>query len=129
MALRSRYWRISTPWRPADCCLPRCCGSTWTCLPAQAAFCAPRPCRASPNPTDATWGRRTRHFLRRSVMDRKLTSVVIALVAVFVVFLLIAWIGPNFNESLQLDETAVLRFVFVGIGLLVVFVVYWLTRS
>jgi len=62
-------------------------------------------------------------------MDRKLTSVVIALVAVFVVFLLIAWIGPNFNESLQLDETAVLRFVFVGIGLLVVFVVYWLTRS
>jgi len=52
-------------------------------------------------------------------MDRKLTSVVIALVAVLVVFLLIAWIGPSLNESLQLDETALLRFVFVGIGLLV----------
>ncbi|HKZ53914.1 MAG TPA: ECF transporter S component [Anaerolineales bacterium] len=62
-------------------------------------------------------------------MDRKLTSVVIALVAVLVVFLLIAWIGPSLNESLQLDETALLRFVFVGIGLLVVFIVYWLTRT
>ena len=32
-------------------------------------------------------------------------------------------------ESLQLDETALLRFVFVIVGLLIVFVVYWLTRS
>jgi hypothetical protein len=28
-----------------------------------------------------------------------------------------------------LDETALLRFVFVGLGLVIVFVVYWLTRS
>jgi hypothetical protein len=56
-------------------------------------------------------------------------SVFLALVAVLVVFLLVVWIGPSLNESLQLDETALLRFVFVGIGLLAVFVVYWFTRD
>ena len=56
-------------------------------------------------------------------------SVVLSLAAVLVVFLLVVWIGPSFNESLQLDETALLRFVFVGIGLLAVFVVYWFTRD
>jgi hypothetical protein len=56
-------------------------------------------------------------------------SVVISLAAVLVVFLLVVWIGPSFNESLQLDDTALLRFVFVGIGLLAVFVVYWFTRD
>jgi uncharacterized membrane protein len=56
-------------------------------------------------------------------------SVVLSLAAVLVFFLLVVWIGPSFNESLQLDETALLRFVFVGIGLLGVFVVYWFTRD
>jgi uncharacterized membrane protein len=56
-------------------------------------------------------------------------SMIIALVAVLLVFLLVVWIGPSFNESLQMDETALLRFVFVGIGLLAVFVVYWFTRD
>jgi hypothetical protein len=62
-------------------------------------------------------------------MDRKLVSVVLALVAVLIVFLLIVWIGGAINPDLQLDETALLRFVFVIVGLLIVFVVYWLTRS
>lgn len=62
-------------------------------------------------------------------MDRKLISVIAALVAVLVFFLLIVWIGGMINPSLKLDQTALLRFVFVGIGLLVVFVVYLLTRS
>jgi uncharacterized membrane protein len=62
-------------------------------------------------------------------MNRKLVSVVVALLAVFVFFLLIAWIGPLINPSLKLDQTAILRFVFVIIGLLVVFVVYYLTRE
>jgi hypothetical protein len=62
-------------------------------------------------------------------MDRRLLSVIIALVAVLVVFLLVVWIGGAINESLKLDETALLRFVFVGLGLVIVFVVYWLTRS
>ena len=61
--------------------------------------------------------------------DTKPLSVVIALAAVLVVFLLVAWIGPTINSNLQLDETALLRFVFVAIGLLAVFVVYWLTRE
>jgi uncharacterized membrane protein len=62
-------------------------------------------------------------------MDRKTVNVVLALAAVLVVFLLIAWLGPLFNESLKLDQTAVLRFVFVGIGLAIAFVVYYFTRS
>ncbi len=62
-------------------------------------------------------------------MDRKLLSVIAALVAVLVIFLLVVWIGGAMNESLKLDETAVLRFVFVGIGLVIVFVVYLLTSS
>ena len=62
-------------------------------------------------------------------MDRKLTSVVLSLVGVLVFFLLIVWIGGMLNESLKLDETALLRFVFVAIGLLIAFVVYYLTRD
>jgi hypothetical protein len=62
-------------------------------------------------------------------MDRRLLSVILALVGVFVVFLLIVWIGGLINPDLQLDETGLLRFVFVGIGLLIVFIVYWLTRD
>lgn len=62
-------------------------------------------------------------------MDRRLLSVILALAGTFVFFLLIVWIGGMINPDLQLDETGVLRFVFVGIGLLIVFVVYLLTRS
>lgn len=62
-------------------------------------------------------------------MDKKLFSVISALVAVFIVFLLIAWIGGMINPSLQLDQTALLRFFFVAVGLLIVFVVYYLTRG
>jgi hypothetical protein len=58
-------------------------------------------------------------------MDRRLVS---ALIAVLIVFLLIVWIGGAINPDLQLDETALLRFVFVIVGLLIVFIVYWLTR-
>ena len=62
-------------------------------------------------------------------MDRKLVSVIVSLVAVLAFFLLIVWIGGIINPSLQLDETGVLRFAFVGLGLLIVFVVYLLTRQ
>lgn len=62
-------------------------------------------------------------------MDRKLISVIAALVAVLVFFLLIAWIGGAINPSLKLDQTALMRFVFVGVGLLIVFAVYLFTRS
>lgn len=56
-------------------------------------------------------------------------SVVLTLGAVLVLFLLVAWIGPLINPDLQLDETALLRFVFVALGLIAVFLVYWFTRS
>lgn len=62
-------------------------------------------------------------------MNRKLLSVIVALVAVLVIFLLVVWIGGTMNENLKLDETALLRFVFVGIGLVIVLVVYLLTSS
>lgn len=56
-------------------------------------------------------------------------SVVLALGAVLVVFLLVAWLAPLINPNLQLDETALLRFVFVAVGLIIVFLVYWFTRN
>ncbi len=59
----------------------------------------------------------------------KLVSVILALVAVFVIFLLIVFVGGAINPSLKLDQTGVLRFVFVGIGMLIVLVVYLLTAS
>jgi hypothetical protein len=62
-------------------------------------------------------------------MNKGLWSTILSLVGVLVFFLLIVWIGGMINPSLQLDETALLRFVFVGIGLLIVLGVYLLTRS
>ncbi|MEN8097912.1 MAG: ECF transporter S component [Chloroflexota bacterium] len=62
-------------------------------------------------------------------MGNRLISTVLALVAVLVVFLLVVWIGGSINESLKLDETALLRFVFVGVGLLIVFLVYLFTKE
>lgn len=58
-------------------------------------------------------------------------NVILTLLAVLVVFLLVVQFGPSLfnNEDLKLDETATLRFVFVAIGLLVVFVVYWFTQE
>lgn len=62
-------------------------------------------------------------------MDNTLRNVALSLVGVLVIFFLIIWIGGMINPSLQLDETAFLRFVFVIIGLLIVFAVYWVTRE
>jgi hypothetical protein len=62
-------------------------------------------------------------------MNRKLTSMVLALVAVLAFFAAIILIGGAINPSLKLDQTALLRFVFVGIGLLIVLIVYFLTRE
>jgi hypothetical protein len=61
-------------------------------------------------------------------MSRTL-SVILSLVGILVVFALIIWIGGMINPDLQLDETALMRFVFVIIGLLIAFAVYWVTRE
>jgi hypothetical protein len=62
-------------------------------------------------------------------MNSSLRSVVLALIGTLVFFLLIIFIGGAINPSLKLDQTALLRFVFVVIGLLIVFAVYWITRE
>ena len=53
-------------------------------------------------------------------MNKKLTSTILALVAVLIFFIAIWQIGGAINSSLQLDQTALLRFVFVIIGMLIV---------
>ncbi len=62
-------------------------------------------------------------------MDHTLRNIFLSLLGVLVFFALIIWVGGAFNPSLQLDETALMRFVFVIIGLLIVFLVYWFTRD
>jgi hypothetical protein len=56
-------------------------------------------------------------------------SIILALIGTLVVLWLIVWIGGMINPDLQLDQTALMRFVFVIIGLLIAFVIYWLTRE
>ena len=62
-------------------------------------------------------------------MKNKTLSIFLALVAVVVVFIAIWQIGKIFNPDLDLDETALLRFVFVGVGLLLAFLVYLATSK
>ncbi len=62
-------------------------------------------------------------------MDKKLLAVILSLVAVLVFFLGVVWIGGLINPDLKLDETGILRFAFVGIGLLIVFIIYLVTRQ
>jgi uncharacterized membrane protein len=64
-------------------------------------------------------------------MDRKLVNIILTLVVVFAVFLLLVWIGGNVLgiERLQTGEQPLLRFVFVGVGLLIAFAIYWFTKE
>ena len=61
----------------------------------------------------------------------RLTSIILALIVVFLVIFGLVWIGGNVMgiERLQTGENPVLRFVFVLVGLLIAFVIYWLTRD
>ena len=67
-------------------------------------------------------------------MDKRLTNVLVSLVVILAIFAIIMFalgtteaLGP-FNFSVD-QATLVLRFVFVIIGLLIAFAVYWLTRD
>jgi uncharacterized membrane protein len=63
-------------------------------------------------------------------MDRKLLSVLLSLVAVLIVFGLVFWVVEStIGEDFKLGDSAPIRFLFVGIGLLVVFGVYAATRQ
>jgi uncharacterized membrane protein len=59
----------------------------------------------------------------------RLWQVLGALLGVVVFFAAIILIGGSMNESLQIQEAAGLRFLFVGIGLVIVFAIYWVTRE
>ncbi|MGD2026197.1 MAG: ECF transporter S component [Anaerolineales bacterium] len=64
-------------------------------------------------------------------MDKKLASIFWTLVATLVIFLLVVQVGGNMMniERLQTGENPLLRFVFVIVGLLIAFVVYYATRD
>jgi uncharacterized membrane protein len=64
-------------------------------------------------------------------MDKSLRSMLVTLVVVLALFLLIILVGGNALgiERLQTGENPVLRFVFVIVGLLIAFVIYYTTRS
>lgn len=61
----------------------------------------------------------------------RLTSIILALIVVFLIIFGLVWIGGNVMgiESLQTGENPVLRFVFVGVGLLIAFLIYWFTQD
>ncbi len=66
-------------------------------------------------------------------MDKKLTNVVISLVVILAIFAIIMFLLGTQTVGVfnfQVDQaTLVLRFVFVVIGLLIAFAVYWFTRD
>lgn len=64
-------------------------------------------------------------------MDTTLRNLIIALVVVFAIIFLMVYVGGSVMgiEQLQTGENPVMRFVFVGIGLLIVFGVYYATRT
>lgn len=64
-------------------------------------------------------------------MDKKLLSVVGTLVAILIIVMGAVLLVGNMlgNERFQTGENPVLRFVFVGVGLLIVFGVYYFTKE
>jgi hypothetical protein len=60
-------------------------------------------------------------------MNRTLT-VLVALVAVLLIFLAVSWFVTSTNPDLALSNP-LMRFVFVIIGLLIVFAIYWFTQD
>jgi Predicted membrane protein len=62
-------------------------------------------------------------------MDKKLTNVALTLAAVLAILLLLVYGLGSVNERFQTGENAVMRFVFVGVGLLIAFVIYYMTRD
>jgi len=64
-------------------------------------------------------------------MDRKLTSITLALIIILAIFLLLVYVGGNVMgiERLKTGENPLLRFVFVIVGLLIALVIYYVTRQ
>jgi uncharacterized membrane protein len=62
-------------------------------------------------------------------MDRRLTNVALTLVAVLAILLLLVYGLGSVNERFQTGENPLLRFVFVIVGLLIAFLIYYFTRD
>jgi uncharacterized membrane protein len=64
-------------------------------------------------------------------MDRKLLGVILTLIIVFAFFLGLVYIGGNMLgvERLKTGERPLLRFVFVAIGLVAAFLLYYFTKQ
>jgi uncharacterized membrane protein len=62
-------------------------------------------------------------------MDKKLTNVALSLVAVLAILLLLVYGLGSVNERFQAGENVTLRFVFVIVGLLIAFLIYYFTRD
>jgi uncharacterized membrane protein len=64
-------------------------------------------------------------------MDKKLQSILWSLVAILVIFILVVYVGGTLLniERLQTGENPLLRFIFVIVGLLIAFAVYYATRA
>jgi uncharacterized membrane protein len=62
-------------------------------------------------------------------MNNRLTSIALTLAAVLAILLLLVYGLGSVNERFQTGENAVMRFVFVGVGLLIAFLIYYFTRE
>ncbi len=64
-------------------------------------------------------------------MDKKLQSITLSLFAVLVIFILLVYVGGTLMgvESLQTGENPLMRFIFVIVGLLIAFGVYYASRA
>src|SRR5512146_3446683 len=64
-------------------------------------------------------------------MDKKLASVIYSLIAILLILLLLVYVIGNVlgNERFKTGENPLLRFVFVIIGLLIAFAIYFATRQ
>lgn len=64
-------------------------------------------------------------------MDKKLTSVIYSLVATLAILLVLVYVVGNVmgNERFQAGENPILRFIFVIVGLLIAFLIYYFTRE
>ncbi len=62
-------------------------------------------------------------------MDRKVTNVVLTLIGVLAILLLLVYGLGRVNERFATGENPLLRFVFVIVGLLIAFAIYFFTRD
>lgn len=62
-------------------------------------------------------------------MDKKVTNVILTLVAVLAILLLLVYGLGRINERFATGENPLLRFVFVVVGLLIAFLIYYFTRE